>query len=387
MKLTVVSSHPVQYHAPLYRELAQRCDLRVFYAYRPDAMQQGREGFDTAFEWDTDLLGGYEHEFLRNRARDPRTDRFNGCDTPEIGERLRAGGFDAVMVTGWNLRCYWQAVVACRRAGLPVIVRGDSQLATPRSFWTRAIKTLAYPWMLKAFDAFAVVGQRNRDYLRHYGVAESRIFDSPHAVDTDFFARSAAVTDIAAVRRRLQTPEGHALLLYAGKFVAFKRISLLLDAAQRLKQRGRAIHVALVGAGPEAAALRIQVAAAGLSACFTGFLNQNELPAVYAAADLLVLPSDGRETWGLVVNEAFACGTPTVVADAVGSAPDLIRPGLSGETFSGSAPDLVDAIDRVLERGKTAEVRSALQSVSQRHSIAAAATGILNAAEAVRTCA
>ena len=64
-----------------------------------------------------------------------------------------------------------------------------------------------------------------------------------------------------------------------------------------------------------------------------GFVNQSELPAVYASADVLVLPSDGQETWGLVVNEAMACGVPAVVSDAVGCGPDLIEPGRTGATF------------------------------------------------------
>jgi glycosyltransferase involved in cell wall biosynthesis len=56
---------------------------------------------------------------------------------------------------------------------------------------------------------------------------------------------------------------------------------------------------------------------------FAGFRNQRALPSLYAAADMLVLPSDSRETWGLVANEALASGVPIVVSDAVGCARDL----------------------------------------------------------------
>ena len=65
-----------------------------------------------------------------------------------------------------------------------------------------------------------------------------------------------------------------------------------------------------------------------------GFRNQTELPGLYAAADVLVLPSDGDETWGLVVNEAFACGLPAVVSDAVGCGPDLVEEGATGAVFA-----------------------------------------------------
>ncbi|WP_425507198.1 glycosyltransferase family 4 protein [Thermomonas carbonis] len=66
---------------------------------------------------------------------------------------------------------------------------------------------------------------------------------------------------------------------------------------------------------------------------FAGFLNQSEITAAYAAADCLVLPSDHGETWGLVVNEAMACGLPALVSDQVGCAVDLIVAGHTGDVF------------------------------------------------------
>jgi glycosyltransferase involved in cell wall biosynthesis len=68
-------------------------------------------------------------------------------------------------------------------------------------------------------------------------------------------------------------------------------------------------------------------------ATFLGFRNQSELPAIYAAADVLVLPSDRQETWGLVINEAMAAGLPVIASDAVGCVPDLIAPGVTGDRF------------------------------------------------------
>jgi glycosyltransferase involved in cell wall biosynthesis len=62
---------------------------------------------------------------------------------------------------------------------------------------------------------------------------------------------------------------------------------------------------------------------------FAGSRPWKELPALYAAADLFVLPST-FEPWGAVVAEALACGLPVVVADRVGCAPDLVQPGQNG---------------------------------------------------------
>src|SRR6186713_2634943 len=55
-------SHPIQYYAPIFRELARRCELTVFFAHRQTAEQQARAGFGVAFEWDIDLLSGYRSQ-------------------------------------------------------------------------------------------------------------------------------------------------------------------------------------------------------------------------------------------------------------------------------------------------------------------------------------
>ncbi|MBE0545459.1 MAG: glycosyltransferase family 4 protein [Verrucomicrobia bacterium] len=87
-----------------------------------------------------------------------------------------------------------------------------------------------------------------------------------------------------------------------------------------------------VGSGELEKELRDLATREKLRVHFTGFKNQSELPAIYAAADALVLPSES-ETWGLAVNEGMACGLPAIVSDAVGCAPDLIEEGVTGFTY------------------------------------------------------
>jgi glycosyltransferase involved in cell wall biosynthesis len=89
----------------------------------------------------------------------------------------------------------------------------------------------------------------------------------------------------------------------------------------------------MVGDGELRARCESLVAEQRLPVSFAGFLNQTEIPAAYAAADCLVLPSDEGETWGLVVNEGMACGRPAIVSDRVGCGPDLVEPGLTGAVF------------------------------------------------------
>ena len=104
------------------------------------------------------------------------------------------------------------------------------------------------------------------------------------------------------------------------------RSPVLAEPAQKMR-------LWIVGDGPLRGELESFVRIHSLPVRFLGFVNQNEMPAVYASADCLVLPSNGEETWGLVVNEAFACGLPAIVSGEAGCAPELITEGRTGWTM------------------------------------------------------
>ena len=323
MKLGILTSHPIQYQAPLFRELARQVDLTVYFAHRQTPEAQAEAGFGVAFEWDVDLLSGYQYEFLENVAQSPDTGRFFGCDTPSVRQRIAEGGFDAFLVMGWHLKCFWQAVFACQRAGVPVMVRGDSQLGTPRGRFKQALKRLLYPWILRQFDGLLYVGQRNREYLEHYGARADQLFFAPHCVDNNFFAARAAEDDPVARRQSWGVQPSDRAVLFAGKLVERKRPADLVRALASLRAPGQPVIGVFAGDGPLRDVLTSLGQELQVPLIFLGFCNQMALPGIYAAADLLVLPSEGSETWGLVVNEAQACGTPCVVSDACGCAPDL----------------------------------------------------------------
>ncbi len=388
MRIGILTSHPIQYQAPWFRALARVVDLQVFFTHRQTPAEQAAAGFGVGFDWDVDLLSGYSHRFLENKSRRPGVNRFSGCDTPEIRSIIRQGNYDGFVVTGWHLKSYWQAVRACRRVRVPVLVRGDSQLLTPRSMLKRAIKAVGYRIMLYQFDGFLVVGQRAREYLVHYGVGEDRMFFAPHFVDNEWFALRANETRGARhdVRARWGADEKTLVALFVGKFQRLKRAGDILSALALLKPRGIGAAAVFVGAGELDAELRAQVARENIHASFVGFKNQSELPACYASADVLVLPSDS-ETWGLVVNEAMACGLPAVVSDAVGCAPDLIEEGKTGFTFPvGNVAELADRLARLAAMKREGhDFRPALTEKMRIYSVETAGSGTMQAIEALKS--
>jgi len=383
LRLGILATHPVQYHAPVYRELTARHDveLSVFFASRPTAAEQG-VGFGVPFEWDIDVTSGYEARWLRNRARGNAAASFAGSDTPEIASIIRDERFDAFLVMGWHARTYWQAIAACWRRGVPVLVRGDSQLLTDAKHSKRLAKRMIYPLFMRRFAACLSVGTRSEAYFWHYGARH--VVRSPHFVDNHYFGEAARrlARERGAIRARWGLPEDALVCLFAGKLEEKKRP---LDIVCALEQtRGRKVWALFVGDGPlrrecEEAALR-----RGVHARFVGFLNQSEMPEAYAASDVLVLPSDARETWGLVVNEAMASGRAAIVSDAAGCVPDLVTPGRTGYAVPvGDRANLAHCILRLEgDRQLCAHMGAAARDHVRSFSAVAAADGILRAARA-----
>jgi glycosyltransferase involved in cell wall biosynthesis len=372
-RIAALISHPIQYYAPIFRELAKRVDLHVFYAQTLSPAQQA-EGFGSSFEWDVDLFSGYSHSFLANVSRRPGPDHFLGCDTPEIAVRLADGGFDGLLVVGWYLKSFAQAIWAAKRLGMPVIVRGDSQIGTPRNHLTRAAKSLAYPALLRAFDAALFVGVRSRAYFERYRYSARRLFFSPHCVDTAWFAERATPEKGHALRARLGVGADEKVLLFAGKLTPFKRPLDLVEACAGQALRGTRAVVMVAGSGALEAAMRERAAALEVPLHLLGFQNQTDMPAAYAAADVLALPSTGRETWGLVANEALACGTPVVVSDAAGCAPDLAGDGAAGAVAAlGDIAALGSAIRTMFE---TPPASREIRAKSEAYGLAPAVEGI-----------
>jgi glycosyltransferase involved in cell wall biosynthesis len=378
-RLAVLTSHPIQYYAPLFRALAQVVDLHVLFAHRATPAEQARAGFGTPFAWDVDLTSGYAHSFLENVARWPGTDRFLGCDTPDIWQHLRKGRFQALLVLGWHLKAYLQGILAAKRLGIPVMVRGDSQLETPRSPLKKTLKSLAYPRLLRLFDAALYVGQRSRAYYAHYGYPAGRLFFSPHSVETRWYGASASAEERLRLRQQHAIAPETFLVLFAGKLIPFKRPTDVVAAVAQCRAQRLPAEVLVAGSGELEAQLEAAAASASVPLHLLGFRNQTAMPAAYAAADCLVLPSNGRETWGLVANEALACGRPIIVSDACGCAPDLGCDGRAGRTFPvGDTAALARAIGAL---AAAPPAGSDIAALSRAYSIEAAVDGICGAAQ------
>ena len=367
-RVAALLTHPIQYYSPWLGKLANRCDLEVFYAHRQSSHGQAEAGFGVAFEWDVPLLEGYRSRFLTNVSAAPGLGGFRGCDTPEIVEILRRERFDALILFGWNKKCLLQGWAGALRAGTCVFVRVDNQIDSQPSIWRRAIKRMIYPVFLSRSAHYLSPGRRTDQYLRTYCVPKRRIHRLPHMIDRQRFAHSAQSARQrgrhSEFRRRHGIAPNDFVFLFVGKLLPKKRPELLLDAFLNFRQPGARLLFA--GDGP----LRQQLqdrSAHDSRISFAGFINQSALPLVYAACNCIVLPSDSEETWGLVINEAQACGLPAIVSQEAGCAPELIDEGRTGWKLTHpNAEELTGLLGRAFaaQLANTAEIVAKSESCS-----------------------
>jgi glycosyltransferase involved in cell wall biosynthesis len=361
MRLSILTTHPVQYYAPVFRELAARpgVELQVFYGWKGAVESTLDRGFGQAFAWDVPLLEGYSFEFLENMAAEPGTHHAVGINCPKVVDRIEAWKPDALLVYGWNYRSHQQALRAFH-GRLPVLFRGDSTLLDERPGWRKVARRLYLRWIYRKIDLALAVGSANHAYFAAHGLPESTIRHVPHSVDNAFFADPDGKQTEAARqwRETLGIPMESPVILFAGKLESKKAPDLLLKAFQALGHP--TAHLVFGGTGPLETALKRD---APSRLHFVGFQNQSRMPVLYRLGDLLVLPSRGPgETWGLALNEAMACGRAVIASDKVGAAGDLIQPGRNGFVFpSGN----LTALTAVLEKSLTDRAR--LQEMG-RHS-------------------
>src|SRR6266436_3975122 len=118
--LAILSTHPIQYQAPLWQALARdgRVPFEVWYLTHHGTSPIRDREFRQTFAWDIDTLSGYPHRFL-DVVDGATPASFWKCRLRErLRDRLRASGAIGVWIQGWQVAAYWQAVREARAAGV-----------------------------------------------------------------------------------------------------------------------------------------------------------------------------------------------------------------------------------------------------------------------------
>jgi glycosyltransferase involved in cell wall biosynthesis len=285
--------------------------------------------------------------------------------------RLRRRRVEAMVVGGYNhLEVVW-TLAHGRRAGYPVLLWSES-VAAARG--RRQVRTAIKRRLVEAFDGYVVPGRRAAEQLRFLGADPDRVFLAPNAVDVGFWSQGARPRP--ADRR---TPR----LLFVGRLDRWKGLDLLIEVLRDERLGG--LDVDVVGEGPGRATVEAAVRDFGLRARLFGHLERHALRERYHEADVLVFPTRA-DHWGLVLNEAMACGCVPLASSAAGAATDLVVDGKTGLVVpTGDAEALKDGLLRLCaDPALRARLSAAALEESRRHTPDRCAAGFVHALEATR---
>jgi glycosyltransferase involved in cell wall biosynthesis len=380
-------SHPVQYFAPLYAELASRpeLDLVVFFFSDLTAREYHDPGFGRNLSWDRPLLEGYKWKTY-SRVRPRIRESVKSVPNWSLVKEVTSGSYDVVWVHGYANPTSLAALIASAAKRIPYLVRDEQTLIHRRRLHRRLLRAALLRPVFSA-GAGLYIGKANKQFFLHYGMKEKRLFSAPYSVDNAYFSQRALqlASDRESIRSRFGIADEAPVILFSGKFIDKKQPLLLIEAFKAVRDRHNC-WLLLVGDGPLRRSIEAYASENGVpSVLLPGFLNQTELPAAYVAADIFVLPSNLNETWGLVVNEAMNFSLPIIVSDKVGCGADLVKPGRNGFVFpSGDARLLIEAIETLV---KDDELRRAFghqsRAIIESYAITDTADGIVNACLAI----
>jgi glycosyltransferase involved in cell wall biosynthesis len=340
-KLVIVISHPIQYHAPLYRRIAEAgvCDVSVIYHNDRGARPYFEPMARTYVSYDNDLLSGYRYRFLTQGEPSSRSEALRRKLLPDLSRAILSEKPDAVYFHGYNHAGHLAAIAQLGRQRIKVLLRGENEDVTSRPWWRRGPRERLLRWLLPRLDGVLYIGTKNQEFFVQRGFPQSKMFFVPYSADNEYFGidlpdqvRRSTREDICG--QHGMDPNGVVFVLIS-KHRPEKRPFDVVDAfikAARRSERPLGASLLLVGDGPLHDALKSRVRESGVESIkFAGFVKQSEMRRYLWASDYCV--NAASEPWGCVYNEALPAGLGIISSDRVVGWHDLVHVGSNGFVY------------------------------------------------------
>jgi glycosyltransferase involved in cell wall biosynthesis len=315
-RLVILTEIISPYRIPLFNALTQhpKVDPHVIFLAETDPNLRQWQIYKEEIQFSYHVLPSWRR----------RIGKYNMLLNRGVPRALMEAKPDVILCGGYNYMASWQALLWARNNKIPFFLWSESNEKDLRRGHA-AVEFLKAEFLRRS-SGFVVPGRSALEYLRLHEISQERIFTTPNPVDNDLFAAaaSAARQDESRHRAELGLPERY--FLFAGRLVREKGVFELLSAYAKLGEFMRE-QIGLVFVGDGSCRQQLEKQAAGVAPGvirFPGFATRERLAIHYALAEMLILPTY-TDTWGLVVNEAMACGLPVILSDAAGCTADLVR--------------------------------------------------------------
>lgn len=321
VRVTVVSPEPTPYRSRLFDLIAARADVELGVIYAGSSLQ-GR----------TWTVATQHHAVVLEGRSLPGAAAILRHDYPistGVLRALRALRPDVCVIAGWSTFASQAAIVWCRRHGVPYVLHVESNDHDRRSGWRRRVKSVVADPVVAGAAHVLVVGSLARESVVARGADPARVSVFANTIDVEEFG--SAAERLAPQRETLRAELGlgrdDVAILCVARLSLEKALDTLVRAVAAADDPR--LVLVLVGGGPERERLVELARSHGVRLVLPGDIPWSRIVERYVAADVFALVST-HEPWGVVVNEAAACGLSLVLSDRVGAAADLLVDGENG---------------------------------------------------------
>lgn len=330
MKILFVTNLPSPYRVDFFNELGKLSDLTVFY--------ERSSASDRDQKWKGNVAATYTERYIKLKPLG--TDRSIGLG---LVKAIKKQKFDVLILSGYASPSVMFAIAYCKRKKIPYYIESDGGFCKKDRF----PKSLLKKFLLSKAKGHFVTCEEYKNYLLTLGVDESRIHKYPFTSlkSEDILLKTVSAEEKKRLREKLKINE-EKVILTVGRFIKIKGFDILLKSVRNISKD---IGVYLVGGVPTEEYLLLQKDLRLKNIHFVDFKSKNELKEYYKASDLFVLPTRG-DVWGLVINEAMACGLPIVTTNKCIAGLELVKNGENGYLVEKDDPDgLADRIKDIIE--------------------------------------
>ena len=239
----------------------------------------------------------------------------------QIIEILSQSNPNTIFITGWYEKTHHFLIYKSYFRKIPIIILSDSRYRdSKRVFYKELIKRI----LLKGFSSGIVAGKESAEYLMKLNFKKSSIFRPYNVVDNNYFLKTYATN------KNIYSN----YFLCIARFLERKNYKNLFKAFEIYKRKRGNLNLLILGSGPEEKLIKENINKSKFknSIFLESWKTTNLLPQYYKDAKATVLAST-QETWGLVINESMASGTPCIVSKNCGCYLDLIEEAKTGWGF------------------------------------------------------
>jgi glycosyltransferase involved in cell wall biosynthesis len=237
-----------------------------------------------------------------------------------------------VNLTGYYDMASWVILLYCKINRIKTVLSNES---TAGDHTRKGLKEKIKAFIIKQFDGYFNFGTLSKNYLLDLGANPNKMLVNRNCVDNAALKMIYQKSIINRVSEQVRLGLASKNFIFVGRLIDFKNLFHFLNAFQEAqKQSNQDWGVIILGDGELKNDLQQFVTEKNISkVSFQKGISWQQVPEYLTLSDVLVLPSYS-EPWGLVVNEAMACGLPVLVSDKCGCAIDLVKNGENGYTFS-----------------------------------------------------